>query len=248
MHKCNGDLLSGILIIGLFSVINSNGVQSRDLPSFADQLNNITVAVGRDAAFQCVVHNLKKDFQDSGEYMCQINTNPMISQSGFLQVVVPPRFTQKFTSSDEEVREDSSVSLRCSASGFPKPHIKWRREDGQPINIQPIQPNGTTKLSQKESHPKAITSWIRDSDRAIIHSNAKYSTSVESTDSEYRSEIRCLAKNTLGEVEASIKLFEAPKSSSEPKFAKEYKSKNKNTYQTMISVGFDDRGDGDLKI
>ncbi|CAG2159647.1 unnamed protein product [Oppiella nova] len=180
------------LTMGLFGVINSKDVQSHDLPYFADRLNNITVAVGRDATFQCVVHNLKKEYQvvwfhkdrhtllamhdtvifrsgrlsvtthaantfnlyihdireeDSGEYMCQINTNPMISQSGFLQVVVPPRFVQKFTSSDEEVREDSSVSLRCSASGFPKPDIKWRREDGQPINIQS---NGTTKLSQKE--------------------------------------------------------------------------------------------------
>ncbi|CAG2175988.1 unnamed protein product, partial [Oppiella nova] len=115
-----------------------------------------------------------------------------------------------------------------------------------------------------ESHPKAMTSWVRDNDRAIIHSNAKYSTTFESSDSEYRSEMKlkiidlnpsdfgtytCLAKNILGEVEASIKLFETPKSSIDPKqqtlFAKESKSRNKNNVQTMSSMGFDDRGDGE---
>ena len=61
---------------------------------------------------------------------------------------------------------------------------------------------------------------------------------------------RCLAKNILGEVEASIKLFETPKSSIDPKqqtlFAKESKSRNKNNVQTMSSMGFDDRGDGGI--
>jgi hypothetical protein len=44
------------------------------------------------------------------------------------------------------VREDSSVSLRCSAIGFPKPDIKWRREDGQAFNMQS---NGETKVTKK---------------------------------------------------------------------------------------------------
>lgn len=94
--------------------------------------------------------------EDQGQYMCQINTVPMKSQIGFLRVVgmtynsiiclslvdvscliisVPPRFVEKYTSSDEEVREDSSVSLRCSANGLPKPEIKWRREDEQPFDM-----------------------------------------------------------------------------------------------------------------
>lgn len=44
--------------------------------------------------------------------------------------------------------EDSSVSLRCVANGFPMPEIKWRREDGRAINIQ--SPDG----SRGEVHPK----------------------------------------------------------------------------------------------
>lgn len=49
---------------------------------------------------------------------------------------VPARFVEHLTSSDVETPEDSSVSLRCVASGSPMPEIKWRREDGQSINMQ----------------------------------------------------------------------------------------------------------------
>lgn len=66
---------------------------------------------------------------DKGEYMCQINTNPMKKIMGYLHVVVPPRIDDENTSSDVEVRENSDVSLRCRATGTPEPDIKWRRED-----------------------------------------------------------------------------------------------------------------------
>ena len=51
---------------------------------------------------------------------------------------VPPRFVDHLTSpSHVEVAEDSSVvSLRCVANGSPGLQIQWRREDGQPINMQ----------------------------------------------------------------------------------------------------------------
>lgn len=49
---------------------------------------------------------------------------------------VPARFVEHLTSSDVEAPEDSTVSLRCVASGSPMPEIKWRREDGQSINMQ----------------------------------------------------------------------------------------------------------------
>ena len=31
------------------------------------------------------------------------------------------------------VREGDNVSLACDASGYPPPHIVWRREDGEDI-------------------------------------------------------------------------------------------------------------------
>ncbi|CAB0008084.1 unnamed protein product [Nesidiocoris tenuis] len=70
---------------------------------------------------------------DRGWYMCQINTDPMKSQVGFLDVVVPPDIVDVGTSTDMIVREGANVTFTCSASGSPAPNITWRREAGQTI-------------------------------------------------------------------------------------------------------------------
>ncbi|KAG7205261.1 hypothetical protein KM043_018338 [Ampulex compressa] len=70
---------------------------------------------------------------DRGWYMCQINTDPMKSQIGYLEVVVPPDILDYQTSTDMVVREGSNVTLKCAATGCPAPNITWRREDGQLI-------------------------------------------------------------------------------------------------------------------
>ncbi|XP_068214596.1 uncharacterized protein [Palaemon carinicauda] len=72
--------------------------------------------------------------RDRGHYMCQVNSKPMISQTGFLQVVVPPNIVDAQSSpSSIVVREKDMVTLSCYAEGFPVPQIKWKREDGQHI-------------------------------------------------------------------------------------------------------------------
>uniref|UniRef100_A0A8D8Y4J3 Opioid-binding protein/cell adhesion molecule homolog n=1 Tax=Cacopsylla melanoneura TaxID=428564 RepID=A0A8D8Y4J3_9HEMI len=70
---------------------------------------------------------------DRGWYMCQINTDPMKSQVGFLEVVVPPDILDYPTSTDMVIREGSNVTLKCAANGSPKPNITWRREGGELI-------------------------------------------------------------------------------------------------------------------
>ncbi|XP_044258442.1 neurotrimin-like isoform X1 [Tribolium madens] len=72
---------------------------------------------------------------DRGWYMCQINTDPMKSQIGYLDVVVPPDILDYPTSTDMVVREGSNVSLRCAATGSPEPTIAWRREGGENIPL-----------------------------------------------------------------------------------------------------------------
>ncbi|XP_041970894.1 lachesin-like [Aricia agestis] len=72
---------------------------------------------------------------DRGWYMCQINTDPMKSQLGYLDIVVPPDILDRGTSMDQTVREGASVSLTCVATGSPHPQITWRREHSQPITI-----------------------------------------------------------------------------------------------------------------
>ncbi|OAD52298.1 Lachesin, partial [Eufriesea mexicana] len=71
--------------------------------------------------------------EDRGIYMCQVNTNPMKSQSAFLEVVIPPDIISEETSNDLMVPEGGSAKLVCKARGFPKPEISWKREDGVEI-------------------------------------------------------------------------------------------------------------------
>ncbi|CAG2115353.1 unnamed protein product, partial [Medioppia subpectinata] len=70
-----------------------------------------------------------KNIQDSdrGGYMCQINTMPMKSQVGYVEVTVPPDFINSDTSTDVMVRENLNVTLKCKAKGHPDPrlHIIW---------------------------------------------------------------------------------------------------------------------------
>ncbi|XP_065334602.1 opioid-binding protein/cell adhesion molecule homolog isoform X3 [Cloeon dipterum] len=75
---------------------------------------------------------------DRGWYMCQINTDPMKSHVGYLEVVVPPDILDYPTSSDMVVREGSNVTLKCAASGSPQPIIQWRREDGGMIPVSGV--------------------------------------------------------------------------------------------------------------
>ncbi|XP_055387238.1 lachesin isoform X2 [Condylostylus longicornis] len=72
---------------------------------------------------------------DKGWYMCQINTDPMKSQVGYLNVVVPPDILDDSTSTDMVVREGGNVTLHCAATGSPPPTITWRREGGEPISL-----------------------------------------------------------------------------------------------------------------
>ncbi|XP_014239211.2 lachesin-like [Cimex lectularius] len=71
---------------------------------------------------------------DRGWYMCQVNTDPMRSKQGYLQVVVPPRIVERDSSPDLVVREAGDVTLQCRAQGYPDPYVMWRREDGKDIN------------------------------------------------------------------------------------------------------------------
>ncbi|XP_011309666.1 protein CEPU-1 [Fopius arisanus] len=67
--------------------------------------------------------------------MCQINTDPMLSQVGRLKVVVPPDILDYPTSTDMVVREGNNVSLRCAANGSPTPNITWKRESTEKIAL-----------------------------------------------------------------------------------------------------------------
>lgn len=115
-------------------------------------------SVSHDNAKTWLLHVSSVQQEDRGYYMCQVNTNPMISQVGYLQVVgtllvcchfhrfcflillfvsVPPNILDaESTQSTVAVRENQNISLTCKAEGFPTPKITWRREDGQSITVE----------------------------------------------------------------------------------------------------------------
>uniref|UniRef100_A0A914V4X2 Ig-like domain-containing protein n=1 Tax=Plectus sambesii TaxID=2011161 RepID=A0A914V4X2_9BILA len=66
--------------------------------------------------------------RDIGGYMCQVNTEPMIVQVGYLTLQVPPQVDRN-TASAVEVREGHNVTLACNAFGNPTPTVIWRRQD-----------------------------------------------------------------------------------------------------------------------
>ncbi|CAL7951303.1 unnamed protein product [Xylocopa violacea] len=92
---------------------------------------NHRIAVSHSDHRTWFLHIREVKESDRGWYMCQINTDPMKSQIGYLEVVVPPNILDYPTSTDMVVPEGSNVSLHCAATGSPKPSITWRREDGQ---------------------------------------------------------------------------------------------------------------------
>jgi len=71
--------------------------------------------------------------RDAGYYMCQVNTDPMKSQLGYLEVVEPPAILTAGTSQDQQVEEGQNVLLSCRAGGHPTPQVRWKREDGKKI-------------------------------------------------------------------------------------------------------------------
>ncbi|XP_058443565.1 lachesin isoform X2 [Malaya genurostris] len=223
---------------------------------------------------------------DRGGYMCQLNTDPMKSQLGYLDVVIPPDFIAEDTSSDVIVPEGSSVKLTCRAKGYPEPVVTWRREDSTEIVLKDaagtkqgvnsyrgevlkltkisrsemgsylciasngVPPSVSKRISlsihfhpviqvpnqlvgaplgtdvsiecQVEASPKSINYWVKDTE--MIVSSPKYQVqdvaksmyetkmmmTVRSFQKEDVGSYRCIAKNSLGEVDSSIRLYEIP--------------------------------------
>ncbi|KAG7308179.1 hypothetical protein JYU34_006845 [Plutella xylostella] len=98
---------------------------------------------------------------DRGWYMCQINTDPMKSQLGYLDVVVPPDILDRGTSADQTAREGDPVSLTCAATGSPRPAITWRREHAKPITIN-------DGIQVREGEPVSLTCAATGSPRPAI--------------------------------------------------------------------------------
>uniref|UniRef100_A0A182PSA2 Ig-like domain-containing protein n=1 Tax=Anopheles epiroticus TaxID=199890 RepID=A0A182PSA2_9DIPT len=104
--------------------------------------HRMTIAHVEGRAWVLRIRDVKES--DKGWYMCQVNTDPMRNQIGYLNVVVPPNILDYPTSTDMVVREGSNVTLKCAASGSPTPSIMWRRESNEPISAGATSLNSST--------------------------------------------------------------------------------------------------------
>ncbi|XP_052837439.1 protein amalgam isoform X2 [Drosophila gunungcola] len=240
-------LIEAISIIKSHSMPHIHGNSESDEigPEFLAKLGNITVPLGRDISFTCVVdklgqyrvawiksdskailgihthmvslnprltvthngHNTWKlhisrvQINDSGSYMCQVNTDPMKSLSGFLDVVVPPDILNHPEHNLEEgaSTEGGSISLVCSATGVPKPKVQWRRESGKEIILRaesrdkqvsptikainqlvgaPVEREVTLECIV-EVYPKPLNGWYRNEGNVKLHNGNKYNITEE---------------------------------------------------------------------
>ncbi|KZC09936.1 Lachesin, partial [Dufourea novaeangliae] len=99
--------------------------------------------------------------EDRGIYMCQVNTDPMKSQSAFLEVVIPPDIISEETSNDLMVPEGGSAKLICKARGYPEPEIAWKREDGADIISRAGHSGGKTKINSAEGETLTLSKVTR---------------------------------------------------------------------------------------
>lgn len=79
------------------------------------------------------IHNVRES--DEGCYLCQINTQPLLKQSGCIQLQYPPDISDEESSTDMTIHEGRNATLHCSAKGNPTPRIFWRRDDGVAITL-----------------------------------------------------------------------------------------------------------------
>ena len=97
--------------------------------------HNDRISLKHDNRHAYYLHLRNIQESDAGKYICQLNTDPVVSIRGSLNVVVPPDIIDEESSSDTLAKEGMLVTLICKAKGNPRTQIAWRREDGKPIRL-----------------------------------------------------------------------------------------------------------------
>jgi len=87
--------------------------------------DNLQVTHNDKDTWTLVIKNVRQ--KDGGEYMCQVNSVPMVSQVATLEVVIPPQISDKHSTEDLSVAEGGSAKFICSATGHPHPTIIWQK-------------------------------------------------------------------------------------------------------------------------
>ncbi|XP_076465999.1 lachesin-like [Babylonia areolata] len=90
-------------------------------------INDMRMSVERPFLKDWNLHIRNVSITDAGEFLCQLNTNPVQSKTVKLFVNVPPMIVE-YTQPVEMTRmEGEMVKLSCNATGVPTPNVTWYR-------------------------------------------------------------------------------------------------------------------------
>ena len=86
---------------------------SKAILSLADTVitHDPRISVSGDFMTTFNLHITNVQEEDRGQYMCQINTDPMMAQTGILDVNVPPDIDSRRTSGDVEAKIGKKIQL-----------------------------------------------------------------------------------------------------------------------------------------
>jgi len=116
-----------------------------------------TMVVRRDKRLRLEGHNLiisNLEPEDTGQYDCEIeaDSDRPISVTHKLDILIPPQVTSEPADGNVVVKKGSSVSIKCHASGNPKPHVTWKK-----VNEDDIAGNGEVmELSKVTRHHEGV--------------------------------------------------------------------------------------------
>ncbi|OXA63151.1 Lachesin [Folsomia candida] len=148
-HLRNEDLVQQYLIVGLNLTAEDKAIIALHNHMVTNN-HRFSVTHNGHSSFTLNIRHVQTN--DTGEYLCQINTDPQRSQSGTLEVVVPADIIDEETSNDVVVLEGQSAILKCKARGIPVPKVRWIRQDRRPLPLsKDLLANPTEKVGSSSS-------------------------------------------------------------------------------------------------